>query len=86
MYSLYMDISNSHNLPQSPQNKNGRYGIRVSVQADDPFAKLVGADWETVHWFASSTERDRVLIDMQQEHLYSRSGDRSTLIYQSIDN
>jgi hypothetical protein len=62
-----------------------RYGIRVSVAATDPFAKLVGDDWQTTHWYPSQLERDRALRDMQRVHEYSRSVDKPTLQYETLN-
>ena len=61
------------------------YGVRVSVTEQDPFASLVGKDWETTHWFDTEKERDRALRDMSREHEYSRRGDKPTLRYETIN-
>jgi hypothetical protein len=69
----------------SPDKNPMQYGIRVSVSATDPFATLVGADWHTTHWYASETERDLALRDMQRVHEYSRSVDKPTLQYDVLN-
>lgn len=61
------------------------FGIRVTLPAGDSFGTLIGADWERVHWYATEQERDAALDDMASEHLYSRCGDRPTLIFEPIE-
>ena len=60
------------------------FGIRVSAAANDPFANLVGNDWNTTHWFKTQADRDRAIKDMQREHEYSRRGDKPTLVYETV--
>jgi len=69
----------------SAESTSPRYGIRVSLPTEDPFAHLVGEDWVKTHWFSSLRERDRVLKDMAREHEYSRRGDKPALIYEAIN-
>lgn len=61
-----------------------QYGIRVSLPPGEPFANLVGSDWENTHWFATPSARDRAMREMQREHEYSRRGDKPTLIFEPI--
>ncbi len=61
------------------------YGIRVTLPDDDPFATLIGDDWTAEHWYATESERDQAMADMGREHVYSRRGDRPTLIFSPID-
>lgn len=82
--SVEMEISNEHNLNRdlrAPQP----FGIRVTMSPHDTFARLLGTDWERLHWFPTAEERDRALRDMASEHLYSRRGDRPTLNFEPID-
>jgi hypothetical protein len=60
------------------------YGIRVSLPPGEPFANLVGEDWEKTHWFTTPAARDRAFSEMQREHEYSRRGDKPTLIFEPI--
>ena len=78
-----MDICHAHNLNRQPPSEKP-YGIRVRLPAGDTFGRLLGSDWEQFHWFASRTERDRVLKDMAGEHCYSRQGDRPHLIHEAV--
>lgn len=60
------------------------YGIKITIPTNDPFADLVGGDWEKTHWFSSAPERDRCLRDMQREHEYSRRGDKPSLNFAPV--
>lgn len=81
-----VDISNAHNLPAAaPADATGRYGIRVTLPATDPFARLVDEGWSATHWYESRHERDAALADMARQHEYSRDGDRPTLIFTAIE-
>ena len=75
-----MQIRHSHNL-SSAQKNSKPYGIRVSLPKGDAFIALLGSDWAQFHWFATPEERDIKLDDMASEHLYSRRGDRPSLIF-----
>jgi hypothetical protein len=79
-------ISNEHNLLQPPGIEPRPYGLRVSLRALDPFAKLCGADWQRSHWYRTAAERDAALIEMSRKHEYSRPGDRPALVYTKIEN
>jgi hypothetical protein len=61
------------------------YGIRISLPPGDPFARLVGAEWQKLHWFASEQERDAVLADMASRHPYSRSGDEPSVVFEKVE-
>jgi hypothetical protein len=78
-----MAIAHPHNLNAPPPGSRP-YGIRVRLRALDPFTRLVGGDWQQLHWFASQRERDEALADMSGRHLYSRRGDEPTLIYEKV--
>ena len=78
-----MAISNEHNL-NAPFPATTPWGIRVRLRARDPFTRLVGADWQKLHWFASERERDAALADMAARHPYSRRGDEPAVIYERV--
>ena len=80
-----MDICHSHNL-NSPLDVPKPYGIRVSIRRTDTFAQLLGADWHREHWYATRAERDVALKDMAGEHLYSRTGDKPTLVFEAVES
>ncbi len=62
------------------------YGIRVRLKAGDPFAKVLGADWQRTHWFFTAEERDSRLADMSRRHEYSRIGDQPALVFEKVEN
>jgi hypothetical protein len=78
-----MAFSNEHNLRSLPASVKP-YGIRVSLPPGDPFARLVGADWQKLHWFASERERDAALADMASLHPYSRRGDDPSVLLEKV--
>ena len=84
--SLYvpMEICHSHNL-SAPLDVPKAYGVRVSIRATDTFARLLGPGWHREHWYATAAERDAALKDMAGEHLYSRRGDKPTLIFEAVE-
>jgi hypothetical protein len=77
-------ISNEHNLVL-PLPESRPFGIRVSLRARDPFTRLVGANWQKLHWFATERQRDQALADMSARHLYSRRGDEPAVVYEKVD-
>ena len=82
--STSMDICHPHNL-NAPLDVPKPYGIRVSMRPTDTFARLLGSDWHREHWYATREERDAALADMASEHLYSRHGDKPTLVFEPIE-
>lgn len=79
-----MAICHEHNLRAAPPSEKP-FGIRVSLKRGDPFARVVGADWQKLHWFATAHERDTVLADMAARHAYSRRGDEPSVRLEKIE-
>lgn len=79
-----MDICHPHNLNVAPAAVKP-YGVRVTLPPGDPFVRLLGPDWQRLHWYATPEERDRELREMSSEHLYSRRGDRPSLRFDPVD-
>jgi hypothetical protein len=81
-----MGIANIQNMtrsiPQSPQP----YGVRVRLKNGDPFAKLLGADWQTTHWYFTVADRDLALEQMSRRHEFSRIGDEPALVFEKVEN
>jgi hypothetical protein len=84
--SVVMGISNAHNLVRTIPVLPRPYGIRVSLRPGDPFAKLLGGDWQKTHWFFTAAERDAQLEDMARKHEYSRIGDQPALVFEKVEN
>ena len=81
-----MGIANAQNLTHPAAPLPTPYGVRVRLRGDDPFARLVGNDWQKTHWYATAAERDRALQDMARRHEYSRIGDQPTLVFEKVEN
>ncbi len=79
-----MNISNEHNL-NHPMPADRPYGVRIGLKAGDPFAKLVGDDWQKLHWFATERERDDALADMSSRYPTFRIGDEPALRFEKIE-
>jgi hypothetical protein len=79
-------IQSAHNL-RAPHTKDPRpYGIRVSLRSNDPFRKIVGPDWNRMHWYRSAEEREVALEEMRRRHEYSRPKDAPTHLYTKVEN
>jgi hypothetical protein len=61
-----------------------RFGIRVTLPSGDTLQRLVGDDWETVHWYASEEERDAAFDNMAERHGYYRDTDNPTQVLEKI--
>ena len=79
-----MDICHSHNLNKSLDVPKP-YGIRVSIRPTDTFARLLGPAGSRTTGTRRREERDRALADMAGEHLYSRRGDKPTLVFEAVE-
>lgn len=80
-----MDYCHQHNLvdPELP-GRDRRYGIRVTLPPGDTLSRLLGDDWERLHWYASEAERDAAFDDMARRHGYYRKTDAPTQILEKI--
>jgi len=83
-----MSIQSAHNLrPAQAKTPAARpYGVRVSLKLNDPFRKILGPDWQRVHWYASLAERDAALDEMSRRHDYSRPQDAPALVFSKIES
>ena len=68
-------------MPKSDRQR--RYGIRCTLPPDDPMSAphLLGPDWESFRWYDSEQERDEAIAEFSREHIYSRKGDKPSVIY-----
>jgi hypothetical protein len=80
-----MGIASAQNLVRPTPVLPRPYGIRVRLRPGDPFAKLLGTDWQKTHWFFTAEERDRILEDMSRKHEYSRIGDAPSLVFEKVE-
>jgi hypothetical protein len=80
-----MGISQPQNLRIPPIEKLRPFGVRVSLPPGDPFRKLLGPEWQRLHWYATPGERDAAMAEMSRRHEYSRAGDKPALVFQKIE-
>jgi hypothetical protein len=80
-----MGIANAQNMVRSIPVLPQPYGIRVRLRRGDPFAKLLGGDWQRTHWYFTAAERDRMLEEMSRKHEYSRIGDQPALVFEKVE-
>jgi len=73
-----MQICHEHNMTRPAGEK--RFGIRLSLPPGDTLARLLGQDWETLHWYATEGERENALDRIRGKHSYSRPGDFPTYV------
>ena len=80
-----MAVQSAHNL-RRPQTQEPRpYGLRVSLKPNDPFRRILGPDWQRLHWFASPQEREAALLEMGRKHEYSRGQDKPALVFTKVE-
>ena len=74
-----------HNLVTKDQADPERnFGIRVTLPATDTFSRMLGEDWENVHWYRTEEERDRAYDNMAERHGYYRKTDAPSQILEKI--
>lgn len=80
-----MDYCHQHNLvdPSSVPAEQ-RFGIRVTLPVNDTLRKVLGDDWERLHWYGSETERDGAYDNMAIRHGYYRDTDSPSQILEKI--
>ena len=80
-----MEICHQHNLVDPHDvGRERRFGIRVSLPPGDTMRKILGDDWERLHWYPSEEERDRAFDDMATRHGYYRTTDTPTQVLEKI--
>ncbi len=82
---MRVDFCHQHNLvnPETAGTER-RFGIRISLPPGDTLRKLLGDDWERLHWYPTEDERDRDYEWMATRHGYYRRTDTPTQILEKI--
>lgn len=85
-----MDYCHRHNLvdpsvADASADEHRRFGIRVTLPKTDTLRKLLGDDWERLHWYPSAQERDKAFESMAIRHGYYRNSDDPTQILEKIE-
>lgn len=67
-------------------DRQKRFGIRCTLPSGDPMSAphLLGPDWESFRWYDSEEERDQAIEEFSREHIYSRKGDKPSVIYTKV--
>ncbi len=81
-----MGISQPQNLTTPMIEEQRPYGVRVSLPPGDPFRKILGPEWQRIHWYPTPAERDAALAEMSRRHQYSRAGDKPSLVFDKVEN
>lgn len=81
-----MGIANPQNMSRSIPQSPKPFGVRVRLKPGDPFARLLGADWQTTHWFFTHEQRDEALTQMSRRHEFSRIGDEPAMVFEKVEN
>jgi hypothetical protein len=80
-----MEFCHQHNLLEpAGAVAERKFGIKVTLPAGDTFAKILGNDWERIHWYASEHERDRAFDNMATRHGYYRTTDSPTQVLEKL--
>lgn len=73
------EIVHAHNLITDITDSSARYGLRISLPADDTFADILGSEWQKERWYFSEADRDNAILEFRDQHPYYRLGDKPTL-------
>lgn len=68
-----------HNLIAEAAERDARFGLRLSLPANDTFTGILGSAWKKERWYASEAERDQAMRELRNQHPYYRLGDKPTL-------
>ena len=80
-----MDYCHQHNLVDPGTAGAERcFGIRVTLPLNDTLRKIVGGDWEKLHWYPSEAERDLAFEKMVTRHGYYRDTDSPSQILEKL--
>jgi hypothetical protein len=80
-----MDFCHRHNIVNPDAlGAERRFGIRVSLPPGDTLRKVLGDNWERLHWYPSETERDSAFDKMAVRHGYYRKTDTPTQVLEKI--
>ena len=85
VYCRAMDYHHAHNLVDpSTAGADRPWGIRVTLPPGDTLRKILGDDWEKLHWYPTEDERDAAFEHMATRHGYYRKTDTPTQILEKI--
>jgi len=80
-----LEFCHQHNLVNpATAGTERRFGIRVTLPPNDTLRKLLGDDWERLHWYPTEEERDAAFEHMAVRHGYYRNTDSPTQVLEKI--
>ncbi len=80
-----MDYCHQHNLVDpGTAGAERRFGIRVTLPPNDTIRKIIGNDWEKLHWYTNETERDLAFQKMAKRHGYYRDTDSPSQVLEKL--
>ncbi len=80
-----MEFCHQHNLVKPDTAGAERpFGIKVSLPPGDTFERLLGSNWESLHWYATASERDLAFKQMAERHGYYRTTDVTTQVLEKL--
>ena len=80
-----MDYCHQHNLVDpATAGADRRFGIRVTLPPNDTIRKILGNDWEKLHWYPSEAERDQAFEKMAARHGYYRDTDSPSQVLKKL--
>ena len=81
-----MSYCHRHNLVRKDRAGAARqFGIRVRLPRGDTFARMLGDEWESTHWYMTVKERDLAFEQMALRHGYYRQTDTPSQVLEKID-
>ena len=80
-----MEYCHRHNLAD-PQTAGAErpFGIRVTLPPGDTMRKILGDNWQRLHWYRTEAERDQAFDKMAERHGYYRNTDKPTQVLEKI--
>ena len=80
-----MDFCHQHNLVDPATAGAERpWGIRVTLPDGDTMRRILGDNWEKLHWYPTEEERDAAFDAMAIRHGYYRKTDSPTQVLEKI--
>jgi hypothetical protein len=80
-----VDYCHQHNLVDPDKaGAERRFGIRVTLPPNDTIRKILGNDWEKLHWYPSEAERDQAFDKMAARHGYYRDTDSPSQVLEKL--
>jgi hypothetical protein len=56
----------------------------VSLPPNDTLRKILGDNWERLHWYRTEAERDAAFEQMAERHGYYRKSDTPTQVLEKV--